>query len=153
MAAGVSGAVISTSKHYKILTAFVVVFGLMIIGTNLIFIKPFGIVGASIASAISALAYSLMRLVFLKRKYGMQPFSYRHILILIIGAGAYLLSLLVPDLYSEKFKVMSLILDIIVRSTLISVVFISLVYVFKLSPDLQRFAGKILKRLKSDSGR
>ena len=149
MAAGVSGAIISTSPRYKVLTIFIIIFGLLVVATNFIFIKAYGIVGAAAASAISVLAYSLMRVVFLKSKYQMQPFSWRHLLIIIIGAGAYLLSLLIPDLYDESHKYLTLIVDIIARSALISVVYISLVYVFKLSPDLQRFVGKILIRLKS----
>ena len=149
MAAGVSGAIISTSPHYKVLTVFIIIFGLLVVVTNFIFIKTFGIVGAAAASAISVFAYSLMRVIFLKQKYGMQPFSLRHLLVLGIGALTYLLSLLIPGLVKESNKIVTLILDIVVRSGLMVIVYISLVYIFKLSPDLERFARKILKRIRS----
>ncbi len=147
MAAGVSGAVISTSPHYKVLTVFIVIFGLLVVATNLIFIKSFGIVGAAAASAISVLAYSLMRVIFLIKKYKMQPFSLRHLVILFIGIGAYMLSLLIPDLYNANSKYLTLILDVIVRSGIITIVYLGLVYLFKLSPDLERFVGKLMKRI------
>ncbi len=149
MVAGVSGAIISTSRHYRILTLFIIIFGLLVILTNLIFIKAFGIVGAAIASAISALAYSLMRVIFLKNKYHMQPYTFRHILIVGIGAAAYLVSLLIPELVRDNSFVLTLILDVLLRSAVIIVVFLGLVYVFRLSPELHRFVGKILTRIRS----
>jgi O-antigen/teichoic acid export membrane protein len=149
MAAGVSGAIISTSPRYKVLTIFKVIFGLLVVATNLIFIKLFGIVGAAVASAISVLAYSLMRVIFLMKRYKMQPFSLRHLVILFIGVGVYLLSMLIPDLYNENSKYLTLALDIIVRSGMITIVYLGLVYIFKLSPDLESFVGKLVKRIRS----
>jgi len=149
MAAGVSGAIISTSPYYKVLTIFIIMFGILVVVTNFIFIKAFGIVGAAAASAISVLAYSLMRVIFLKTKYKMQPFSARHLLILAIGIAAYLISLLVPGLVKESNMVPTLVLDIAVRSTVISLVYLSLVYFLKLSPELDRFLRKIIKRIPS----
>ncbi len=149
MAAGVSGAIISTSPHYKILTVFIVIFGLLVVGTNFIFIKAFGIVGAAAASAISVFAYSLMRVLFLKKKYKMQPFSLRHLLILGIGVLTYLVSILIPDLVNENAKIVTLIMDIAIRSGTILLIFLSLIYLFRLSPDLHRFVGKILTRIRS----
>ncbi len=149
MAAGVSGAIISTSPRYKVLTVFIVIFGLLVVATNLIFIKLFGIVGAAAASAISVFAYSLMRVIFLMKRYKMQPFSLRHLVILFIGVGVYLLSMLIPDLYNENSKYLTLALDIIVRSGMITIVYVGLVYLFKLSPDLERFVGKLVKRIRS----
>lgn len=149
MATGVSGAIISTSRHYRILSLFIIAFGLMVILTNLIFIKAFGIVGAALASAISALAYSIMRVLFLKRKYQMQPYSWKHLLILGIGILTYFISSLIPDLFNENNYYITLILDIVIRSSAILLVFIPLVYFFRLSPDLQRFVDKILTSMRS----
>lgn len=144
MAAGVSGAIISTSPHYKFLSYFIVIFGLLIVITNFIFIRAFGIVGAAAASALSVFAYSMMRVVFLKRRYQMQPFSLKHILIIGIGIISYLVSILIPDLVNDKAWIITLVMDILVRSSVILFVFLGLVYLFKLSPDLQRFVRKLL---------
>jgi O-antigen/teichoic acid export membrane protein len=146
MAAGVSGAIISTSRHYRILSVFILIFGIMVVLTNLVFIRVLGITGAALASAISALAYSLMRIVFLKRRYQMQPFNYRHLLVLIIGTAAYFSSTLIPGLVSQENFILTLVLDIILRSLAMAVVYIALVYIFKLSPDLRRFVLKMTGR-------
>lgn len=148
MAAGVSGAVISTSKHYRILTLFIVIFGLMVILSNLVFIKAFGMVGAAVASALSALAYCLMRIIFLKTRFGMQPYSYRHLIVVVIGVSAYLLSLLIPDLVGDKNKVFTLVLDIAARSSVMVGFYFILIYFLKLSPDLNRFLENMINRLR-----
>ena len=151
MAAGVSGAVLSTSKNYRVLTLFIAIFGLLVVLSNLVFIKSLGMVGAAVASAISALAYSVMRVVYLKVKHKLQPFSYRHLLILGIGILAYFTSTLIPDLVNEKSKMIfyaSLVLDILVRSFWILLLYSGLVYLLKLSPDLNRFVSKIFRRIK-----
>ena len=142
MAAGVSGAIISTSKHYRILSVFILIFGILVILTNLLFIKAFGITGAALASALSALAYSSLRVIFLGRKYQMQPFSYRHLIVVGIGIAAYFLSTLIPDLVKGDNFIITLILDIGVRSLTIAGIYILLVYFFRLSPDLKRFVEK-----------
>ncbi len=149
MAAGVSGAIISTSPHYKVLTIFIIIFGLLVVITNFIFIKAFGIVGAAAASALSVFAYSMMRVLFLKNKYQMQPFSLRHLLIVGIGVLSYLASILIPDLVNENAKIITLVMDIALRSGAILLVFLSLIYFFRLSPDLHRFVGKIITSIRS----
>jgi O-antigen/teichoic acid export membrane protein len=142
MAAGVNGVIISTSKFYKILTVFVAIFGGLVIISNFIFIHLFGITGAAIGSAISAFCYGLMRYGFLWQKFKMQPYSYRHLLILGIGVLTFFISGLIPDLNHVDYKTPSLILDIIVRSGAMAIVYTSLIFLFRLSPDLEGFIRK-----------
>jgi len=146
MASGVSGAIISTSDFYRVLTIFVGVFGALVILSNLIFIPLLGITGAALASAISALAYSIMRFGFLWSKYKMQPYSYRHLLILLAALFSYGLNLLLPDLYNNDNPTSSLILDVIVRSATIGITYIILIRLFRLSPDLEQWINKFLKK-------
>ncbi len=146
MAAGVSGAIISTSNNYKILSVFVGLFGAIVILSNLIFIPIYGIKGAALASAISALIYSLMRHIFLWVKYGMQPYNYKHILIFAVAIVAYGSSLLLPDLYNGESHIISLCLDIAVRSSVILIVFMSLTLILRLSPDMMLTIRKFMKK-------
>lgn len=138
MASGISGSIMATSSHYRLLAFFVLLFGLLVLATNLIFIPIMGIEGAALASAISALFYGLMRYIFLWLKYGMQPYTWKHAGAFAIAAIAYLPALLIPDLYSESHHYLSLVLDICVRSIAISIVFIALTLSMNISPDLNR---------------
>ncbi len=146
MAAGVSGAIISTSKEYRILTLFVAVFGALVIGTNLIFIPTFGIAGAAMASAISALAYGLMRFAFLWKRYGLQPYSSKHLIIVLLTLICAVLSGFIPDLYVAQSHLASLLLDIGVRSGSILMTYLLLAYFLKLSPDFNRWINSIFVR-------
>lgn len=148
MASGISGAIMTTSKYYRTLALFVVLFGALVIGTNLIFIPLYGISGAALASAVSAFAYGLMRYFFLWARYGMQPYTWKHALAILIAAVAYLPALLIPDLNGEAHKILRLIADIIIRSSAISVVFIGLTLFLKVSPDLNERWKKLREWLK-----
>lgn len=138
MASGISGSIMATSSHYRLLAFFVFLFGLLVLVTNLIFIPIMGIAGAALASAISALFYGLMRFVFLWLKYGMQPYTWKHAVAVTVAVLAYLPAVLIPDLNNVNYKTLSLILDIGVRSMAISIVFIGLTLILNISPDLNR---------------
>jgi len=138
MTSGISGSIMATSSHYRLLAFFVFLFGVLVFMTNLIFIPLMGITGAALASAISALFYGLMRYVFLWFKYGMQPYTWKHALAVAVAAAAYLPAILIPDLNNENYKILSLILDIGVRSLAITIVFIGSTLILNISPDLNR---------------
>ncbi len=146
MASGISGSIMATSSHYRLLALFVFLFGLLVFVTNLIFIPIFGIAGAAMASAISALFYGLMRYVFLWWKYGMQPYTWKHALAVLVAVVAYLPAVLIPDLFYPDHKILSVILDIAVRSTAISMVFIAATLLLKISPDLNRRWDRLIQK-------
>ena len=148
MASGISGAIMTTSKYYRTLALFVVLFVALIVGTNLIFIPLYGITGAALASAVSAFAYGLMRYFFLWARYGMQPYTWKHALAIVIAVVAYLPAILIPDLNGEAHKILRLIADIIIRSSAIAVVFIGLTLFLKISPDLNERWKKLREWLK-----
>ncbi|MFO7616670.1 MAG: polysaccharide biosynthesis C-terminal domain-containing protein [Bacteroidales bacterium] len=138
MASGISGSVMTTSSHYRMLALFVILFGGLVILTNLLLIPAVGITGAAIASAISTFAYALMRYLFLLIRYRMQPYTWRHAAALLVAVAAYLPALLIPDLNNDAMPILTLLLDIGVRSLAIALVFVAITLIFKVSPDLNR---------------
>lgn len=129
MSTGVNTMIISTSKYYKAQSLFMAIFVFIVILTNYIFIPIYGITGAGIANAISLFIFNLMRWLFLWNKYYFQPFNYRYLLILLFAAIAY-----VPGYYMPEMK--SFIVDIIIRSGIIFIVFNLLIYFSKVSEDI-----------------
>jgi O-antigen/teichoic acid export membrane protein len=148
MASGISGSIMATSSHYRLLALFVVLFGVLVLVTNLLFIPIMGIAGAALASAISALFYGLMRYFFLWKRYGMQPYTWKHGLIILVALFAYLPAILIPDLNNEKQPLLSLILDIGIRSAAMSIVYIGTTLLLNISPDLNRRWNEIRVRLR-----
>lgn len=138
MTSGISGSVMTTSSHYRMLALFVILFGVLVIVSNLLFIPAFGIVGAALASAVSSFVYALMRYLFLLFRYQMQPYTWRHAATLLVAVAAYVPAILIPDLNNSNRPILTLILDIGVRSLAISLVFAAITLIFKVSPDLNQ---------------
>ncbi len=140
MAGGANNTIIASSKHYKYLSWFIVAYFLLIVISNLIFIPLWGITGAAIASAISLSIFILMRIVFVHMKFKMQPFNFKFIVLSLIGIFVYFSSSLIP--VSDN-----LYLDIFLRSSFITITYILLTVLFKISPDVNEIVHKYLKKL------
>ncbi len=142
MTGGVNTAVISFSPHYRWNTIFVALLLIMVVVCNLIFIPWWGISGAALAVAISMFIYNLMMYILLLVKYKFQPFSVKHLLVLIISSIAYLISYIIPTIEA------SFIGDILIRSIVFTLIFGGGVLVSKVSPDINKMLFDFLKRLK-----
>lgn len=139
MATSVSQTIITNSKDYKVIAWLMLLFIVLLIVTNLIMIPQHGIVGASIASVFSRFVYNLISWFFVYKKYGLQPFNSKYILLLLIAAFSYFVATMIPVF--DWF-----IWDILVRSATITVVFGLLVYVFKISKDINETIDNVLKK-------
>ncbi len=135
---GANVQIIQLSKYYRYLAYLLIVFVVLIVATNFAFIPFFGITGAAIASFISVLIYSLIRLIIVYRKFGMHPFEWAHVRISIVALVSYSVALIVPE-------ISMFIVDIFVRSAVILVVYLALSILFNTSEDL----NKIISQLKS----
>lgn len=126
---GLSGNIIVNSKYYKWQTYLLAIFSIIIVITNIIFIPIYGIMGAALATFISKLIFSIMKYLFLYKKFGLQPLGKAHLFVLIIALASWYLSTLVPAVQNYLF-------DIVLRSAIITVLFMVPVYYFKVSEDL-----------------
>jgi len=129
MSTGINSSIIATSKYYRVQSIFMTLFVLIIIVTNYIFIPYYNITGAGMANAISLFLFNLMRWLFLWIKFDFQPFNYKYLIVFFISAIAYFAGYFLPKL--DNF-----IIDIIVRSSLIFVIFSLLIYFSKVSEDI-----------------
>ncbi len=145
MISGGSTMMISTSKNYRILAFFMFILLALLILTNYIFIPISGITGAAIASAISTFIYFLIRYFYILKKYKMNGLGWAHLKIALIAAVAYLPSYFLPPM--NHF-----IIDIAVRSSIISIGFSILIYFSHILPEIDAFVLKlklfILKKIK-----
>ena len=136
MLTGANGQIIGYSKYYKVALYFVLILIIFVVISMYFFIPIWGIIGAAIAIAFSIIANNIMRFVFLKIKFKMQPLSSKFLIIVLILIFSYFVSLQIP-----KFN---LIMDIIIRSSIYSLIFIVIIYFSKVSGDINTTTKKIL---------
>lgn len=138
---GVAVYILSTSKYYRYHMWLMVYLIALVIVTNLIFIPLFGLSGAAIASLISILLYTTAICVFIYKKFRIQPLRFKHVSILLAGAIAYFVSTFMPH-------ISNFIIDIAVRSCLITAVYGVFILLFHSSEDIDEMFNFILVRLK-----
>ena len=138
MTTGANSSILGSSPQYKVQSLFLIVLVVLLILTNFLLIPIYGITGAAIGGAVSLSILNLFRFLYLWYKYNLQPFNLKFLLVAAIGIIAYLISLLLPVLPNFIF-------DILVRSSIFSVLFCLPVYLLKLSPDINEKADEVLR--------
>jgi len=134
---GVSPHIILNSKHYRWLSYLLFIFAILLVVTNILLIPRYGITGAALASLISKYIYNSLKYLFLYKKFHFQPFNYKHLEIILFAAISWYLSTFIPVL--SHF-----LIDLVVRSLFISVVFLAPVYFFKVSEDINQKARQLM---------
>ncbi|RLD41032.1 MAG: polysaccharide biosynthesis protein [Bacteroidetes bacterium] len=144
IALGISPHIIVNSNHYRYLSYFLITFAILLVISNMLLIPIYGIVGAALATLVSKFIYNLIKFLFLYRTYKLQPFTYKILILYAIGIFAYVISLLLPQL--ENY-----IIDIIVRSIIITIAFAVPVYWFKISEDINDKVDNIVRNITTRS--
>jgi len=144
MTTGANSSILGSSPRYKVQSFFLVILVILLIMTNLLLIPIYGITGAAIGGAVSLSILNLLRFLYLWYKFNLQPFNLKFILVAAIGLSAYFITTLLPVLPS-------FIIDIFVRSSILTILFCLPIYLLKLSPDINDKADEVLRilRLKS----
>ena len=106
------------------------------------FVKQYGIIGTAYSDLISLTVYNFIRFEFLRRKFGMQPFSIKTIYSLLLALAAYFTTFYL-------FSNMQGWAAIILRSTVFSVIMITGIFSMKLTPDAMQLYELVMKRLKA----
>ncbi|MCW9708536.1 lipopolysaccharide biosynthesis protein [Fodinibius salsisoli] len=142
MATGVNGSIIANSKHFRfdLYTNIMLIF--LTVGTNYILIQYYGMLGAAIATAISIFIYNFVKFVFVWITFGMQPFRWNALAVLGIAVACLLISFQIPYLYN-------FIIDVLVRSAVITILFTGSILLFNLSTDVKNLLINICSRVQN----
>ena len=140
MMSGTGSSIINLSVYYRYNTYFMFAFGFLIVITNLIMIPRYGIVGAALASVISNLIFHLMHTVFLYVKYRLFPYNKKIIVVLFIVIISYIFNLLLPELSN-------FILDIAYRSSIMTIIFVTLIVLSKVSDEVDDIKKLIINKV------
>lgn len=137
---GMGKQIIFNSKYYRNFSLYLFIYIILLLAFNFIFIPLLGIIGAAFATLLSKFVLNLILYLHIYVKHKIEVFSYHHLLLVLIASFSYAGSTLLPELSNY-------LVDIIVRSILISLLYILPVYWLKISPDLNTNIKNILVRL------
>jgi O-antigen/teichoic acid export membrane protein len=135
---GLNGYIMNVSKHYKLTTYFITATVVFCVVLNWFLIPQFGMVGAAISYTLTMFILNFIYWLFVKIKFGLQPFGKAHLLVLLVSAAALVVGLYLPLVHN-------IWLDVILRSGIVAVVYVSLSYLLKISADINELFDSVLK--------
>lgn len=158
ISSGLNGSIIINSKYYRwdlIFNLFLLVFSIL---TNMLFIPEssplsfYGIVGingAAFATALSILLFNILKMFFLYFKLDMNPFTVKTIHTLFVLSAIYILVQWIPFVEIETPQEMYAVINMILRSLVVFILFIPVMIKLKLSEDINivinEFKNKIFR--------
>lgn len=140
MGTGVNAQIIATSTYWKFEFICGVILLSLIAPLNILLVSHYGIVGAGFSNLIAYTIYNAIRIVFLWKKFNLQPFTIKTVYALVISLVCYLICYL---LFHNLHSWLSLFVTTGVYVTLFGA---ATVY-FNLSPDVLPVWQTVKKRL------
>ena len=140
-ATGINNEILLVSDHYRYSLAIRLLLVVTAIITNLYFIPIYGITGAALATSISILSNNLLLFLFVWVKLKMQPFKVDNLYALIWLSLIFFVAWLVPIEFDYP------LINIVMRSALILVMFVFIVMRMRFSEDLKEMVLLSLKKV------
>ena len=140
MLTGANAQVIAFSKYYRVALLFIVILIALVISLLSALIPVWGITGAAVAIAGALFLNNIMRYFFLYKKYKLQPFNSKFIVIIVFYISVFLLTRMIPQ--------KELVTDLILRSVLIILFTVSFFWFVPLSEDITSIKNALVLYLK-----
>ncbi|WP_179020291.1 oligosaccharide flippase family protein [Winogradskyella forsetii] len=135
---GNNNAILFNSDYYRMVLFFGVLLAIMAIVLNAIFIPIYGIEGSAFATFLAVFIYNTIKIIFVKRKFNMLPFTMGSVKIVIV------LMVLSVAFYFWEFPFHP-ILNITLKSALIGFVYLIMIYKLNVSVDISSQIRKYLR--------
>ncbi|MFN8166070.1 MAG: polysaccharide biosynthesis C-terminal domain-containing protein [Bacteroidia bacterium] len=142
MATGLNAAVLFTSDKYRYGAVYLILLAIIVLAFQMIFIPLYGLEGAALATAGASMIYNSMLFVTVYRFFKLQPFDSKNLKVLLLVIIIFSITFFLPH-----FK--NLYLDIAIRTSVVSGLFLGAVYFLKIVPEV---AEAIISKAKSSSG-
>lgn len=136
---GNNNAILLNTKYYRMVLLFGVLLVLLMIGLNMLLIPILGITGSALATLISVLFYNTIKLLFIVKKMDLYPFGPTT----LKSFGIIALILVVFYFWEFPFEP---IINIILKSFLITISYVYLNYKLKISTDINELIDLQLKK-------
>ena len=135
MSIGCINNIISNSKYYYYTFWFSLFSSVLAVALNIYLITEFGIIGAAYATLIVLVIMNTLKIYLVKAKFNIHPYSKDTIKIIVLSALTFFV-------FSNLQLGFQPLINIIVKSSLILVLYTLSAYIFKLSDDVNIFIDK-----------
>ncbi len=134
MMTGLNTEILTNSRYYRWDIVFIVLFSVLMVGSNFYLIPLYGFNGAAAASLFSVIVYNAVKLFFIKSKLRIQPFTVNTLKVFLLGGAAYGATLLIP--YPDQPTLFRTLLDMLIRSVVVTGVFGGGILLWRVSEDI-----------------
>lgn len=138
---GNNNSIIVNTKYYRTVLIFGIFTVLLMIVLNMIFIPLYGIEGAAFATLLTIIIYNTIKLIYVIVKMNLNPFTIKT----VYSFGILIASFLLFYFWDFNFHP---VINILLKSILISIFYIFCNYKLAISEDFCRVTLSLLKRLK-----
>ncbi len=141
MATGSNDLIIGYSKQYNFNLVAIIIMAILNVLGNLYFIPKFGIVGAAISTFLSSAIFNLTKFIFIKIKFGLMPYTFNSVKILIINILLTVFCYWIPSFGHP-------ILNILIHGGVFTLLVGGAALYFNVSEDITFVKQQILRRIK-----
>jgi O-antigen/teichoic acid export membrane protein len=138
---GLNTYIITTSHKYRLITILIILASIFCIGLNYLLIPRYKGMGSAIAYLLTVTGINFCTWFYIKYRFKMQPFTYKHLIVIAITIASY---------FAGKYfwRMPNVYFDIAVRSSLTAIVYGLLTYFCHISADFNEKIDKTLKNLR-----
>ncbi|TDE18736.1 polysaccharide biosynthesis protein [Dyadobacter psychrotolerans] len=133
IATGLNSEIILYSRYFRWATLFIVATAVISFSLNLWLIPIYGFIGAAVATALTTLIYSVVRMTFVWVKFDVLPFTIQSLRVVLIIAVLYAGTFIIPEYTRTIFTAMGMM---VLRSFLILVLFSTAIVGFNVSEEI-----------------
>ncbi|MBS1511618.1 MAG: lipopolysaccharide biosynthesis protein [Bacteroidetes bacterium] len=139
MGTGVNAQIIGTSSYWRFEFWTSILLTTLIIPLSYFLTVKYGIIGPALANIVSFTVYNFIRYMFLLKRFKMQPFSSKTAEVIIISVCCYLI------IFFLLHSIAGLP-GLVIRTVSFSLLFIILVYMRDITPDLKPVLNTLMMR-------
>ncbi len=136
---GTNGSILTNSKYYKMFFYFSIAMAFSVIVLNRLLIEILGIEGAALATLIVVILFGIIKIIYLRIKLQMHPYSKNTKLVLAI------IIVLFFSFYFIQFNFHPII-SILIKGFIVSTIFIISIIKLRISEDFNNLVRKYLTK-------
>jgi O-antigen/teichoic acid export membrane protein len=139
MGTGMNSQILMLSKHWKIDLFSNMLFVVISLVLNFVLTKKLGVMGPAWGGLIAIIFFNVLRFTAIWKIYGLQPFTWRHVSVILLALISLGLCLLIPSTGNWY-------LNIIIPTLVFTGIYGYAVIKFKVSQDINELVSMALKR-------
>ncbi|WP_118974884.1 polysaccharide biosynthesis C-terminal domain-containing protein [Taibaiella koreensis] len=139
MATGVNTEMISISIYYKFNFRISAILVVLIVVLCWLLIPRYGAYGAAWGSSIALTIFNIAKLIFLKKKMALHPFSLQSLKVILAGIVSGLIAYFIPYLGNP-------VVDALLRAGTLIIIYTPLLLWWRVSPDINEYLATVVKK-------